>query len=204
MRPPPRPRVPPGRPGPGEGRPPRPPPNDPARRCRHPIRRTVAALFPTHRLDSRRDFRHLLQLVKASGLLHYQQRDRDEQGNVIATIADYAIAERLARSPLGAAATGISDGARLYLAALREKFHGDEFKTSEAQKVGPGLSRPTRYRRLVELNAVGAVEQTEAARGKVAAKWRLTDVIPEDGSGVLPQPEKVIARLSGETLRHGT
>ena len=146
-----------------------------------PFAEHVAALYPTERLDSRRHFRHLLLLVKASGLLHYQQRDRDEQGNVIATIADYAIAERLARAPLGAAVTGISDGARSHFRTLLEKFTDHDFTTTEGRvKVGDG-SRRTRYGRLNELNTVGVLEQTEAGRGRVPAKWKITGTIPDDG-----------------------
>jgi hypothetical protein len=117
-------------------------------------------------------------------------------------VADYAIAERLARGPLGAAATGISDGARNYLAALRDKFGIWEFTTADAQMVGSGISRRTRYNRLTELNQAGAVEQTEAAKGRVPAKWKLTGVNPVEGDGVLPTAQSVIDRMSGCTRAH--
>jgi hypothetical protein len=164
-----------------------------------PFAGEVAALYPVRQLDARRHFRHLLALVKASALLHFRQRDRDDRGNVVATLDDYQTAERLARGPLGAASTGVSDGARAYLQALRENYPaGIVFTTAEAQKVGEGSKR-ARYGRLNELNAAGAVEQVEAARGKVPARWRLTDLLIEDGAGVLPSPQSVLHRLSGCT-----
>jgi len=155
----------------------------------------IAALFPTEQLDSRRSFRHLLALVKASALLHFRQRERDMDDKVIATIDDYAIAERLARDPFNAAASGVSDGAKMFLIALREKFQDKVFTTTEAQKVGVG-SRGTRYARLHELNRAGAVEQTEPSKGKVPAKWKLTGLDPDAKAGVVPDVMSVMTRIT--------
>ncbi|MCI0701617.1 MAG: hypothetical protein L0241_11095 [Planctomycetia bacterium] len=163
-----------------------------------PFAEQISALYPTDRLDARRSFRHLLQLVRASALLHFRQRERNSGGEVIATIEDYNLTERLARGPFSVAASGVSDGARQFLLALRNKFKEDEFSTSDAQKVGGG-SRRTRYSRLKELNGVGAVEQTEAQRGAVPAKWRLTGIDADSGA-VVPSAQAVCDRLLGCTL----
>lgn len=166
-----------------------------------PFAEHVTELYPTARIEARRSGPHLLQLVKAVSLLHFRQRERDDAGRVVATLADYAIAERLARAPFGAAATGVSDGARAYLAALRSAFKDSEFTTTDAQKVGQG-SRRTKYNRLTDLNAIGSVEQTEVGKGRVPAKWRLTEVSPEDPAGVLPSVQGVADRLSGCNRAH--
>ena len=168
-----------------------------------PFADEVGALYPTERLDARRSFRHLLNLVSASALLHFRQRERATGGAIVATVNDYAVAERLARGPFGAAASGVSDGAREFLAALRSRFGEEGFSTTEAQTVGPGARR-VRYSRLRELNAAGAVEQTEAPRGAVPARWRLTGNDPSDGSGALPSVSAVSERLSGCTNAHAT
>ena len=38
------------------------------------------------------DFRQLLTVIQAVALLHQRQRERDNRGRIIATLADYAIA----------------------------------------------------------------------------------------------------------------
>lgn len=161
----------------------------------------IAALYPTERVDSRRSFRHLLVLIKASALLHFAQRERDEAGNVIAALADYEVAEALARDPLVSATCGITEGARQFLAALKSKFLNIEFSTAEAQAIGQG-SRRTKYNRISELNAIGAVEQTQPKRGQVPARWKLTGIDPATGEGVLPSVQAISSRLSGCTRAH--
>ena len=168
-----------------------------------PFARAIAANYPDERLESRRDFRHLLQLVRAVALLHFHQRERSQAGAVIATLADYEVAESLAREPLGAAASGVSKGAKLYLARLQDKLDpskaGTVFTSTEAEQVGKemgGASKRTRYNQLIELHGAGAVEQTEASRGKVPAKWKLTGLDPDAGDGVVPTLEQVMRSLA--------
>jgi hypothetical protein len=155
-----------------------------------PFAAAIAEHYPAARLEGRRDFRHLLQLVKASALLHFRQRERDAAGRVVASLFDYLIAERLARAPLGAAASGVTAAALEFLKTLREKFAACEFTTTEATKTG-GASPRALYGRLLELDGAGAVEQTAAAKGRVPARWRLTGADPAPGEGVLPDLEDV-------------
>jgi hypothetical protein len=168
-----------------------------------PFAEHISALYPTNRLDARRSFRHLLVLVKASALLHHRQRERDAAGNVVAMIEDYSVAEKLGRAPLSAAASGLTDGARNFLQVLRT-IHGDrEFSTADAQNEGKG-SRRARYTWLHELESVGAVEQKEASRGKVPARWILTGIDPAVGMAVLPTAAEVSNRLSASTHARDT
>jgi hypothetical protein len=139
-----------------------------------PFASAVAKHYPAQRLEGRRDFRHLLQLVKASALLHFRQRNRATSDAVIATLDDYTIAERLARGPLGAAACGIGDATRSFLDVLREKFASVEFTTTDVQKLELAPRRTTTGR-LHELNRAGALEQTVPPKGQVPAKEPSTD-----------------------------
>ena len=161
-----------------------------------PFAEQIAELYPTDRIEARRSFPHLLAVVRASALLHYRQREQDSSGEILATIEDYQVAESLTCAPLSAATGGLSDAARNYMDALKNKFAENEFKTTDAQLVGTG-SRSTKYSRLTALVAVGCVEQTEAAKGRVPAKWRLTDVSSEVPS-ILPTAAKV-GELFGRT-----
>src|SRR5262249_44373755 len=88
-----------------------------------PFAKAVATHYPPGRLESRRDFRHLLQPVRAVALLHFRQRDRDpSSGAVVATVEDYRAAEMLARGPLAVAASGVSEGARQFLGKLKKEL----------------------------------------------------------------------------------
>jgi len=155
-----------------------------------PFAGAVAEHYPRGRVECRREFRHLLQLVKASALLHHLQRERDAAESVVANLDDYKVAERLARKPFEAAARGISEGARTYLAQLRERFGDRVFTTADAVALG-GLPRRTLSGRLKELNGAGVLEQTEAPRGRVPAKWKLLGIDPEVSISVLPGVDTV-------------
>ena len=69
-----------------------------------PFATTLAGLFPAKLVRARRDFEQLITLIEACAILHQQQRDRDQQGRIIATETDYRIVYDLAGSVFGAAA----------------------------------------------------------------------------------------------------
>jgi hypothetical protein len=104
-----------------------------------PFAGAVGEHYPARRLESRRDFRHLLQLVRASALLHFAQRERGPNREVVASSSDYEVAVLLASAPLGTAASGVSANTRLFLDQLRAKFGEQEFTTTDAKRL-PGAS----------------------------------------------------------------
>src|SRR5262249_48914048 len=57
-----------------------------------PFAELLLERMPGRPLRLRRDFARLLGLVGVVALVHQQQRERDEQGRVVATPADYAMA----------------------------------------------------------------------------------------------------------------
>ncbi|HVL14810.1 MAG TPA: hypothetical protein VM529_19720, partial [Gemmata sp.] len=62
--------------------------------------------------------------------------------------------------------------------------------TADAVALG-GLPRRTLSGRLKELNGAGVLEQTEAPRGRVPAKWKLLGIDPEVSISVLPGVDTV-------------
>jgi hypothetical protein len=169
-----------------------------------PFAVAVGKLF-NHRLEARREFPRLLQLTKAIALLHYRQRERDGD-RLVATLDDYEIAEELARAPLTAAASGVGEGAKRFLAALKENFPGaalltsdsgyKPFTSSEARAIGTS-SRRTIESWLSELNGAGLLEQVEASKGKIPAKWRITTPTAgavKEGPPSRKQVEEVLSR----------
>ena len=72
----------------------------------------LAERFPKNPLRTRRDFLRVLALIRASALLHQFQRARDQQGHVVAEVADYEIVLPLIQATLGASRSGLSEKAR--------------------------------------------------------------------------------------------
>ncbi|VTR95139.1 Marine sediment metagenome DNA, contig: S01H1_S12690 (Fragment) OS=marine sediment metagenome GN=S01H1_43143 PE=4 SV=1 [Gemmata massiliana] len=159
-----------------------------------PFAPEIADRYPSGRHESRRDFQHLLQLIRAVALLRFRQRERVALGAIVASLEDYDVAERLAREPLGATASGVTRGARELLRKLRERFVCSEFSTTEAKQIG-GASPRTLEGCLHELNSAGAVEQTVPPKGRMPARWKLTAIDPTSGEGILPSAEEVGASL---------
>ena len=60
------------------------------RRVAVPFAGKLADLIPPVAVRLRRDFKLLLTLIRAHALLHRATRDRDNQGRIVATVADYA------------------------------------------------------------------------------------------------------------------
>jgi hypothetical protein len=160
-----------------------------------PFAPALADLFPCDRIDARRSFRQLLQLVEVSALLHHRQRTHDEQARVVAELADYQIAAELAAGPMAIARGGVSDGARRFFESLSEKFAIEStFTSATAQRVGTwGRSAVRAW--LAELDSAGVIEQTEAPRGNIPASWRFTGR-ELSTSGGLPSVDEVTRWLS--------
>lgn len=55
-----------------------------------PYSETLGGLIPPLSTRLRRDFTLLLNLIKAHAVLHQANRDRDNQGRIVATLSDYA------------------------------------------------------------------------------------------------------------------
>jgi hypothetical protein len=71
-----------------------------------PFARQLARLVPDRQVRMRRDFRQLLTAVQAIALLYQRQRECDDRGRIIATLADYAYARELMQETFKLAASG--------------------------------------------------------------------------------------------------
>lgn len=163
-----------------------------------PFAEGIAESFPSDRLDGRRSFRHLIQLVRAVALLHFRQRQRDADGNVVAEPADYQVAAVLASDPLAASRGDLGDSTRRFFEAIKAVFPEGEFDSNQAQEAGR-LQRSAARTRLSELAAVGLIVQTSEPKGNKPARWRLTDKEPTEITGGLPSVEQVTKWISDRT-----
>jgi len=159
-----------------------------------PFAPRLAKLVAADRVEARRAIGHLLALISACALLHQYQRDRNEQGAVIATSVDYQIAHRLLDGPLAVLlGKSLSPAGARFLERLREQIVGDHFTTQQAAKRESVTDRAVRGW-LHELAGAGNLEQVEPGRGARPAVWRFTgSPCPRVPTAGLPLPQMLFA-----------
>ncbi len=156
----------------------------------NPFAEKLADLFPAQRVEARRAFGHLLNMVEASALLHQCQRQENGDGHLVASIEDYQIAKYLLDSPMARLlGKRVSDAARRFLDRLANAFPGPQtFSTRDACAKEHASDRAVRGW-LSELAAAGYLDVVDSARGKITT-WKLTDTPPTDeGLAALPGVE---------------
>ena len=154
---------------------------------RIPFATELAGKFPSQRTEARRAFGHLLSVVEVVALLHQYQRERQD-GAVVATLQDYAIAKKLLADPMGRLLGGsLSGAAKRFLERLRGRVSAtDTFTTTDATKGETSSVRAVRGW-LSELAEAGHLEVTEAGRGPKPATWRITDCPEKGEDNILPE-----------------
>ena len=141
-----------------------------------PFAPQLADQFTTDRVEARRGFPHLMNMVQAIAVLHQFQRQVDSSGRLLATLEDYRVARQLLSSPLGRLlGRQLSEAATRYLERLSEWARNmDCFTSTEASK-RDNASRRSVQLWLSELSDHGRVEIVEPHKGNKPAKWRLAE-----------------------------
>ncbi len=165
---------------------------------RVPYANLIGEKFDCSRVEVRRAFPQLLALIQACTLLHFRQRKQADDGALLATDTDYQIARRLIFKPFALSlGGGVSDSARRFFEDLKDLI-GCEFTSVDA-KQRTQARRSSVHSWLSELLDAGAVEQVEQAKGRKAAKWRLTGQEPTQGGSFLPEEAAIfpVFRIRG-------
>ncbi|MBX3467756.1 MAG: hypothetical protein KF878_12805 [Planctomycetes bacterium] len=115
--------------------------------------------FPARTTADRRASAKLLGLVAAHALLHSRQRERDREGHVVATVADYAVVHALVQPALDAAALDLSPRAARVLRWMTE--HEGEATDRREVASAMGWSYNTAKKALAELAAQELVRVVE-------------------------------------------
>ena len=154
----------------------------------------LAAAFACVRVEVRRAFPQLLALVQASALLHHRQREKGDDGAILADRRDYHLARRLLVKPFSQSlGGGLSQSALAFLAKLPP---GEEFTAKAiAQNLKVGKSSAAGW--LAELSDAGAVEASEQGGGRRPTKWRLTGTPPDSGADALPAVDTIFPEYAG-------
>jgi hypothetical protein len=160
----------------------------------------LARLIDDTSLQVRRAFPHLLRMVQACALLHQFQRQRDSDGRLVASPADYRKARKLLEEPLAKSlGSRLSPSARRFFDRLRGLADGSSnFSTREAAKFDRtnGSERSVRSW-LNELHEASVIEQVSEGRGNTPAVWRLASDAPDrvrEAVCPIPTPRQVFGR----------
>ncbi len=136
-----------------------------------PFADPVAVLFNTARVEARRNYSQLMALTQALTLLHHKQREKDDDGRLIATRADYTIAAELAADSMARAVGRLPDSVQRFWERLRPRVENRHWTTTEA-RTGESVNKATTQRWLDLLQDAGVIEVTEPGKGNMPATWR--------------------------------
>jgi hypothetical protein len=161
-----------------------------------PYAKDLLAGIPDTKLEVLRAASQVLAMVQAITLVHQYQRERDGDGQLIATPSDYRLARDLLLVPLSAS-VGVSPGAAGLYKQIAD-WYGDGTFT------GPGVEQRAEgcrafvYQQLRELQEQGCFVAVRPARGNQAALWRLG---ADPLEALLPRTARVCAKTQRECAK---
>jgi hypothetical protein len=159
----------------------------------------LARLVPPAAVRLRRDFGAVLALIRAHAILHQMTRQRDRDGRIVATIADYQKVLEIA-DPLVSQGVGrqVSTTTRDTVAAVEElKPMHPEGVTGLAVANHLDIDPSNAGRRLAVAAAAGYVVNQED-RPRRPGRWIVGEPLPED-EGILPPIAAVLQAMDGAT-----
>jgi CHC2 zinc finger len=140
----------------------------------------------------RRDFSVILSLIKAHAILHQATRERDAQGRIIATLADYARVRGLVSGLIaeGVEAT-VPKTVRETVEAVDNVIDGwgEEHATNKAVAEELEIDKAAASRRVRTAIGRGYLKNLEDRKGH-PARLVLAESMPEDQE-ILPAPEEL-------------
>ncbi len=151
-----------------------------------PFSHALAELVPADLVRMRRDFRQLLTLIQAVALLYQRQRERDRDGKIVATLADYAVARDVVLDVFTAVATGgISPAVRETVAKVGELYNGQTALTVKQIADALALDKSSTWRRVKTAVRLGHLQNLETRKG-APARVVPGDALPEDKPALPP------------------
>jgi hypothetical protein len=168
-----------------------------------PFAGKLADLIPPVAVRLRRDFKLLLTLIRAHALLHRATRDRDSQGRIVATVADYAavraLVEKLFSEGIEATVPATIRETVAAVEACVERGAGEISLAALAQKMK--LDKSAVHHRVRKAIERGFLVNHEEKRG-MPARIATADPIPDEIE-ILPAPDALEDRCSVEATMEG-
>jgi hypothetical protein len=155
-----------------------------------PFSKDLAAKTPAVAVRLRRDFRAVLSLIRSHALLHRENRERDTQGRIVATLEDYGAVRDLIFDLLseGVGAT-VPKIVRETVEAVREIVAESDGRPTNIRRVGAALDLDysATHRRVGMALEAGYLNNLEDRKGK-PAQLVIGNDLPDDRE-ILPTVE---------------
>ena len=174
-----------------------------------PFAERIAKHFPRRVVRARRDFPRFLSLIEASAVLYQYQRKRDDNGTIVASLDDYALARRLAIPLLESAILGASEKTRKLVNVAREFASTTCAADPPSVKItasilskklpGSGWSKATVRRHLTAAEEAGYLDLISAKRGQ-ETEYRVANA-SEEICLALPMPDALMIDPPSDELR---
>jgi hypothetical protein len=164
-----------------------------------PYAHDLACLAETRSVRLRRDFGAVLSLICAHAILHQTQRERDRDGRIIATLADYravyeiiadVISDAVQATVSAITRATVETVAKLIKDAQRENRPAEISKAQLANALK--LDTSTACRRALKAIHDGYLVNLET-KEKQPARYVIGDPMPTD-SPVLPHPDELVKK----------
>jgi hypothetical protein len=177
-----------------------------------PFARQIAEKIPPLMVRFRRDISSLFNFIKASAILHQAQRQKDDQGRVVATIADYELAYPIfSRVMAESSGKSVPANVRTVVKLIAERTKtetakpptGMRFQRVEvaghaaeivisAEKIGTatGIGKWAAYRAVLTAIDLGFLANNET-RPKKPFRLVLKHGVDQSDSSLLPDPSSI-------------
>ena len=160
------------------------------RRVTIPYARDLAGKVPADLVRMNRDFRQLLTMIQAVALLYQRQRQRDQQGRIVATMEDYQmVRDRLLEVFTATATGGVTPSVRATVEAVRSLYDSQHPVTVTRVADHLHLPKNTTLYRVRAARTGGYIVNEETKRGQ-PAKLVPGDPLPEERAA-LPEPSQL-------------
>lgn len=167
-----------------------------------PYARWLAERIRPVAIRLRRDFTTLLTLIKSHAFLHQRTRTRDDDGRIVATLADYAAVRELVSDLFDMAVqTTVSSTVRETVQAVRALTPSNEPASLANVSKYLKLDKGTVSRRVKAALAEGYLNNLESKRNQ-PMKLVAGDPLP-DAAPLLPEPASLDPSCSGAVLFEG-
>lgn len=158
-----------------------------------PFAPAIARFYPDKLVRARRDLTQLLNLIRASALLHQQQRARDDDGRIIAALADYETVYQVASVVFDSVTTGgLTKAVADVVEAVRARIAaGREWVTNAELAEALDLDVEAVKKRAQRAGSAGWLVNVQTRRFG-PAQWQLGAPLPVNVTG-LPHPDVIRA-----------
>ena len=179
-----------------------------------PFARQIVAGIEPLMVRFRRDIGSLFNFIKASAILHQAQRQKDDHGRVVATVADYALAYPIFSKVMAeSSGKSVPNNVHAVVKLIAERAKGEakreaakptkmQFKRVDAghaaevmisvEQIGTatGIGRSAAYRAILTALDLGFLINNET-RPKKPFRLVLKQGVDKTGSSLLPDPATI-------------